>query len=130
MQLKDMHLTKNEQEYVRKCVEEAGWAAAQRFEWLDEKASDAALMMGEAAVLDAESEGLGPDEATAAYSDAAREAQREVWIRDAYGDDPPANLVFTQPSESEYIEAAKERAEEEALRNLRLEVAKTNHVDG
>ena len=65
--------------------------------------------------VQAEIEGLEPDEVEAAHDEAAAKAWQEVWIRDAFGDDPPPGLIFCQPSESAYTEAAAEEAEEQAL---------------
>ena len=110
-----MQLTTEQEQYVQKCVEKAGWEAAERFEQLKEDADDAAKEAGKEAAREAEIEGLGPDEVEAAYDKAGARAWEEVWIRDAFGDDPPQRLIFCQPSESAYIEAAEEEAEEQAL---------------
>ena len=110
-----MQLTNSDHEYVRQRMEKASWAAAQRFEQLREDADDAAKDAGTEAAREAEIEGLGPDEVEAAFDEAAGKAWEEVWIRDAFGDDPPQRLIFCQPSESAYIEAAEEEAGEQAL---------------
>ena len=113
-----MQLTKSDHEYVRQRAENAGWDAAERFQQLKEDADDAAKEAGTEAAREAEIEGLEPDEVEAAYDEAAARAWEEVWIRDACGDDPPPRLIFYQPSESRYVEAAEEEAEKEALATL------------
>ncbi len=113
-----MYLTTGEKEYVQKCVGKASWEAVKRFEYLMDDANDAAKDAGTEAAREAEIEGLGPDEVGAAYDEAGARAWEEVWIRDAFGDDPPPGLIFCQPSESTYTEAAAEEAEKQALREL------------
>ena len=109
-----MQLTTIEQEYVQKCVEKASWEVAERFQHLHEEAIEASKEAGS----EAEIEGLGPDEVEAAYDKAGARAWEEVGIRDAFGDDPPPGLIFCQPSESAYIEAAEEEAENRGLATL------------
>ena len=113
-----MQIPTIEEEYVKSCVEEAGWAAAQRFEQLREDADDAAKEAGKEAAREAEIEGLEPDEVEAACDEAVGDAWEEVWVRDAFGDDAPPGLIFCQPSESAYIEAAEEEAEKRVLATL------------
>ena len=111
-------LTQKQERYVRECVEKAGWEAVERFQQLKDDADDAAKEAGKETAREAEIEGLGPDEVEAAYDEAGARAWEEVWIGDAFGDDPPAGLIFCQPSESRYVEAAEEEAEEQALATL------------
>lgn len=110
-----MQQTTSEKEYVKKYVDKAGWDAVGRFQQLKEEADDAAKEAGTEAAREAEIEGLGPDEVGAAYDEAGARAWEEVWTHDAFGNDPPPGLIFCQPSESAYIEAAEEEAEEQAL---------------
>jgi hypothetical protein len=110
-----MQLTTVQEQYVQKCVETASWEATERFEQLREDADDAAKDAGKEAAREAEIEGLGPDEVGAAYDEAAAKAWQEVWIRDAFGDDPPPGLIFCQPSDGAYVEAAEEEAEKRML---------------
>ncbi len=110
-----MYLTTGEKEYVQKCVKKASWEATERFEQLREDADDAAKDAGKEAAREAEIEGLGPDEVEAAYEEAGATAWKEVWIRHAFGDEPPPGFIFCQPSEGAYTEAAAEEAEEQAL---------------
>jgi len=116
-----MQLTTIEEEYVRKYVDKAGWDAVERFQQLKEDADDAAKEAGKEAAREAEIEGLGPDEVEAAFDEAASKAWQEVWTYDAFGDDPPPGLIFCQPSEGAYIEAAEEAAEKRALATLAVQ---------
>jgi hypothetical protein len=113
-----MQLTTVQEQYVQKCVKKASWEATERFEQLREDANDAAKYAGTEAAREAEIEGLGPDEVETTYDEAGARAWEEVWIRDAFGDDPPPRLIFCQPSESAYTEAAAEEAEKRALATL------------
>ncbi len=123
-----MQPANSDHEYVRQRMEKAGWAAAQRFEQLREDADDAAKDAGTEAAREAEIEVLGPGEVEAAFDEAASKAWEEVWIRDAFGDDSPPGLLFTQPSESRYVEAAEEQAEKRALATLGAEKAGEREV--
>jgi hypothetical protein len=113
-----MQLATSEKRYILKCVENAGWEAVKRFEYLMDDANDAAKDAGTEAAREAEIEGLGPDEVGAAYDEAGNRGWEEVWIRGAFGDDPPPGLIFCQPSEGAYVEAAEEEAEKQALATL------------
>jgi hypothetical protein len=113
-----MQLTTVQEQYVQKCVGKASWEAVKRFEYLMDDANDAAKYAGTEAAREGEIEGLEPDEVEAAYDEAGARAWEEVWIRDAFGDDPPPGLIFCHPSESTYTEAAAEEAEKQALATL------------
>jgi hypothetical protein len=123
-----MYLTTGEKEYVQKCVGKASWEAVKRFEYLMDDANDAAKDAGTEAAREAEIEGLEPDEVEAAYDEAGASAWEEVWVRDAFGDDPPPGLIFCQPSEGAYVEAAEEEAEEQALATLAAQRAGEREV--
>ena len=121
-------LTKQQEQYVRDCVREASCNAAWRFAFRDQEASDRSCEAGEEAAREAEIEGLGSDEVNAAYREAKVRVCQAVWTGDACGDDTPPGLIFRQPSESEYIQAAEEEAEREALATLGAERAGEREV--